>query len=103
MHVVASHCAQQRKGAAEVVLVVLEGLGHRLADGLEPREVDRGVDVLVVEELLRLVDVGEVEGVDRYVDAGQGLESADDRRLGVAEIIDDNDVVSCFDESDHGV
>ncbi|SKZ07237.1 Uncharacterised protein [Mycobacteroides abscessus subsp. abscessus] len=65
--------------------------------------MDHGVDVLVVEELLRLVDVGEIKGVDRYVDAGEALEPADDRRLGVAEVIDDDDVVSCFDESDHGV
>ena len=39
-----------------------------------------------------LVDVGEVEGVDGDGTVGQCLEPADDGRLGVAEIVDDDDV-----------
>jgi len=82
---VAAHRADQRERRAEVVLVVLQGLGHALADGLEPREVDDGVDPVVREQVLGLVVVGEVEGphVERLT--GQRLDPADHGGLGVGE------------------
>ena len=102
-HPVPAHGAHEREGRAEVVLVVLQRLGDRLADGLEPGEVDDGVERLVGEEVLGLVVVGEVEGAHVERLAGQRLDAPDDGRLGVREGVDDDDVVPGADELDDGV
>jgi len=101
--VVAPHGPHEREGRPEVVLVVLQRLRDALADSLEAGEVDDGVDLLVREELFRLLAVAQVEGVDGQVLAGQGLEPVDDRRLGVGEAVDDDDLVARSHELDDGV
>lgn len=47
---VAAHGVEEVERAGEVVVVVGEGLGHGLAHGLEPREVDAGPEAAVVLE-----------------------------------------------------
>ena len=55
--------------------------------------MDYRVDRLVGEELRELVLVPHVEDMEGHVLARELLETADDRGLGVAEVVDDDDVV----------
>jgi len=65
--------------------------------------VDDRIDLFVREQMLGLVGVTEVEGVDRQMLAGDRLETVDHRRLGVGEVVDDQDVVTGGNELDDGV
>jgi hypothetical protein len=84
---------QQADAALDVVGVVGQGLGHRLAHGLEAGEVDDGAD------LVRLQGVGEQGGVahvafdQRQGLAGEGVQALRHVGLAVAEVVEQHDVV----------
>ena len=59
--------------------------------------------LLVREQVLGLVGVAQVERVHRQVPSAERLEPVDDRRLGVGEVVDDEDVVTGGDELEDGV
>ena len=48
----AAHDVDEHQGVLDVVVVVLDGLAHRLADGLKTGEVDDAVDLMGVEDLV---------------------------------------------------
>jgi len=100
---VTRHRTGQNERRVEVVLVVLQRLLHALADRLVPGEVDDRVDPLTSKEALGLVGVTKVERVDLQMLAGDRLEPADHRRLGVGEAVDDQDIVTRGNELDDGV
>ena len=103
VHVVAAHRPHEGEGGDEVVLVVLERFGHTLTDGLEAREVDDRIDLLLRKQVLGLVVVGEVERTHVQRHTGQCFEATHHRRLGVGEGVDDDHVVPCRDELKDGV
>jgi len=74
-----------------------------LTDRLEAREVDHRIDVLRREQRLRLVLVGEVERLHRDVGARECVQTSHDSRFRIAEVVDDDDIVSSRDEMDDGV
>ena len=100
------HDLDEHDGADDVVGVVLHGLGDGLADRLEPREVDHGVQLLRGEgfvEPFAIENVAVVEGKvvslvgDELLDAAQGLLG------GVVEVIDDHHLASGGEELQAGV
>jgi len=55
-----SHGVEQDEGPAEVVVVVLEGLGDRLANSLVPGEMDDGADRVALEDLAERIAIAQV-------------------------------------------
>ena len=100
------HDLDEDDGTNDVVGVVPHGLGDGLADRLEPREVDHGVNLLRGEGLvepLAIEDVAVVEDEvvglvgDELLDAAQGLLG------GVVEVIHDHHLASRGEKLQAGV
>ena len=90
----ALHRLEQDERADEVVLVVAEGDGDRLADGLETGEVDDGVELRPGEDLIDRCLVDEVRLDERGGLAGELRDAAKRLRLAVDEVVDYGDVES---------
>mmetsp|Transcript_33923 Transcript_33923/g.60852 ORF Transcript_33923/g.60852 Transcript_33923/m.60852 type:complete len:224 (-) Transcript_33923:132-803(-) len=59
--VVLFHALEQVEGGGQIVLIVGHGLGHRLSNGLEAREVDDGMaGTTVGENLVQSVQIAQV-------------------------------------------
>ena len=89
-----AHFLGQNEEAAQVVVVVLEGLLNALAHGLQAREVDDGVDGMLVEQLLHGRAVAQVGLAEGEVLAGDAADAVQCLGLGVDEIVDDDDLMS---------
>ena len=104
---VLAHDVDEGEGVADVVGVVLDGLGHRLAHGLEAGEVDHAVDVVLGEHVLErvaVVDVGNVHGeVGRGLGADDGFDAVFDLGRGVRQVVDDDNLVAALKQLDNGV
>ncbi len=104
---VLAHDVNERERVANVVGVVLDGLGDGLADGLEARKVNHAARVVLVEDLgerRAVVDVGLVEGeIGGRVVADDGLDAVKDLGRGVGEVVDNNDLVAAREKFDDGV
>ncbi len=100
---VALHGIDELVGRAEVVAVVPQGLGHRLADGLQAGEVDHGVDRVGREDGVEGAGVGHVGVDDRQVPPGHAAHGVDGPRGAVHEVVDDHDVVAGVEQGDAGV
>ena len=102
-----AHDVDEHQGVFDVVVVVLDGLAHRLADGLKAGEVDDAVDLMGVEDLvhgLAVEHVGLVEGeVLGSLFAHDGLDAVDGDGAGVGKVIDDDDLVAALEQLNDGV
>ena len=104
---VVAHDVNECEGVAQVVGVVLDGLGDRLAYGLEAGKVDDAVDLVRGEDLLQcvaVVDVGDDElEVCGGLGADDGLDAVLDLCGGVGEVVHDDDLVAVLKQLDAGV
>ena len=104
---VVAHGLDQVEGAAEVVVVVLDGLGHALADGLEAGEVDHAVDVERLEDGLEGVAVAHVGADERHalgcLFAHDLRDAVENLLAGVGEVVDDDDLIAAREQLDDGV
>ena len=104
----ALHRLEQVDRARDVVVVVQQRLLRRLADGLEPREVDARVDLRDEAEqrlkLLRVaqVELDEVEPRARAV-ARETRDAYEALRRRVHEVVDDRDLVPRLQQEEHRV
>ena len=98
----AAHDGDEHQGVLDVVVVVLDGLAHRLADGLKTGEVDDAVDLMGIEDLVHCIAVEHVGLVEGEVLGGlvahDGLDAVDGDGAGVGEIIDDDDLVATLEQ-----
>ena len=106
-HVRALHGLQQHERAGDVVGVVAQRQLDRLADRLEPGEVDDGVDAAAVErrpeDLVQGGRVLQVDLLERRLAAGQLGYPGQALRAGVGQVVDDDDLVTGLEEQDDGV
>jgi hypothetical protein len=84
---------QQADAALDVVGVVIQGLGHRLAHGLEAGEVDDGVDLVRLQGVREQGGVAHVAFDQRQGLAGEGVQALRHVGLAVAEVVEQHDVV----------
>ena len=102
-----AHDVDKHQGVLDVVVVVLDGLAHRLADGLKAGKVDDAIDLMGIEDLvhgLAVEHVGLVEGeVLGGLFAHDGLDAVDSDSAGVGEVIDDDDLVAALEQLNDGV
>ena len=104
VHPVVAQGACQLKRAAEVVLVVLDGLVDALAHGLEGGEVDGARDGVLVEDPVEeraVLHVALVEGADLL--ARDALDALEGNLACVGEVVDHHDVVAGVEQLHAGV
>jgi len=89
------HGAHEGQGRVDVIGVVRQRLRDALPHGLEPGEVDDGVDLVRGEERLGLVPIAQVEGVHLQRLTGQRFDPRHHGGLGVNKGVDDDDFVPC--------
>ena len=89
-----AHRLEQNERTHQVVIVVFDGLCDTLAHGLEPREVDDGVDGMFPKDAVENRAVADVRLVEEDVLA-RDLFGALERDLArVGKIVDDDDVMT---------
>ncbi len=98
-----AHGAQQGESAVHVVVVVLEGLNHGLADGLEAGEVDDAVDRRRGEHGVHGGLVADVALDERGAGTRDGLDAVENHRVGVAQVVVDDDLVARLLQLNDGV
>ena len=102
-----AHNVDEHQGVLDVVVVVLDGLAHRLADGLKAGEVDDAVDLMGIEDLVHGIAVEHVGLVEGEVLGGlvahDGLDTVDGDGAGVGEVVDDDDLVATLEQLNDGV
>ena len=82
----------------EIVHVIFQRFGHRLANSLEGREVNHGVEFVAEEHPAEGLDVASVDLLKGYVASGDLLHAFNSRGLGVGKIVDHDHVVAGFDK-----
>ena len=98
------HGLEEVEGADEVVGVILQGLGDALAHGLQPGEVDDGVNVRMGgEESLHLLQVAELRLDEGDIFPHDFFHPADGLLAGVVEVVRHDDVIARLDELHTGV
>ena len=102
-----AHDVNEHQGVLDIVVVVLDGLAHRFADGLKAGEVDDAVDLVGIEDLVHRIAVEHVGLVESEVLGGlvahDSLDAVDGDGAGVGEVIDDDDLVAAFEQLNDGV
>ena len=87
-----THRLAQRHGGEEVVVVILQRHAHGFAHGLQPREVDDAVDVVLGEYLVEHPALAHVLGVEVDMLAGDLFHALYRLRLGIDEVVDHDDL-----------
>ena len=87
----------------EVVAVIFERFGDRLADSLVGGEVDDGAEIVFFEDASQRRFVAGVDPLEGNVDARDAPHTLDGRRLRVGEVVDDDRVVSGGDQFHGGM
>mmetsp|Transcript_90675 Transcript_90675/g.270625 ORF Transcript_90675/g.270625 Transcript_90675/m.270625 type:complete len:267 (-) Transcript_90675:15-815(-) len=100
---VLDHGVEDVEGPPYVVLVVPEGLGDGLPDGLEPSKVDDAVKLLRGKELVDGFCVAHVHPEQRHILAGDLFQSVHDLRAGIHQVVHDGHVEAVLNELDHRV
>ena len=102
-----AHDVDEHQGVLDVVVVVLDGLAHRLADGLKAGKVDDAVNLMDIEDFVHRIAVEHVGLIEGEVLGGlvahDGLDAVDGDGAGVGEIIDDDDLVATLEQLNDGV
>ena len=102
--VVPAHHIQDDQRAVEVIVVVFDGLGHALADGLIGCELDDRRDVGTLgEDLLHILVFGHIGLIEAEVLAGDLLDAVEDHRGCIIVIVRHDDVVAGIQKLDAGV
>ena len=102
-----AHDVDEHQGVLDVVVIVLDGLAHRLADGLKAGEVDDAVDLVSVEDLVHGLAVEHISLVEGEVFgslfAHDGLDAVNGDSAGIGEVVDDDDLVAALEQLNDGV
>lgn len=91
---VIAHRLEQYERTHEVVVVVFDGLGDALAHGLEPREVDDGVDGMFLKDAVEHRTVADIRLVEGKPFARQLLRAGERLAAGIGKVIDDDGLVA---------
>ena len=102
--VMMAHHVQNDQRAVEVIIVVLDGLGHALAHSLVGCKLDDGGDVRALgEDLLHILMAGHVCIVEAEVLAGDLLDPIQNHGRSVIIVICHYDIVASVQQFDAGV
>jgi hypothetical protein len=97
------HGLEQGDAAADVVVVIEQGLAHRLAHRLQPGEVDHGVDVVVPEHGIQCFPVADVGLDEGEIHARQFAHPDEGFGAAVAQVVQHDDVIAGVEEFHAGV
>ena len=104
MAIMMAHHVQNDQRAVEVIVVVLDGLGHALAHSLVGCKLDDGGDVRALgEDLLHVLAAGHVCLVEAEILAGDLLDPVQNHRRSIIIVICHHDIVASVQQFDAGV
>ncbi len=103
LHTVCDHRFAQGQRAGDVVLVVLEWLGHRLTHRLEGRKVNDRFDRVPAEDIVQCRTVQQIDTVKSERSSPQFLGAPNGLRLAVAVVVHHHHVVAGLQELHRGV
>ena len=97
------HDLKQCHAAREIVVVITQRLGHRLADGLEAGEVDDGIDLVFAEDIAQRAAIADIDLRKTRCTTADASDTFEYGRLAVGKIVDDDKIVSGVEQFDAGV
>ena len=98
------HGLEEVERADKIIGIVLQGLGDALAHGLEPGEVDHGVNAGILgKEGLRLLQIAQLRLDEGDLLSHNLLHPPDGLLAGVVEIVRHDDVIARLNELHAGV
>ena len=98
-----AHGLAQADGGKEVVVVVFQRHRHRFAHGLEAREVNGAVDMVLFKDAVEGRPVAHVVFVEGHLFAGDLLHALDRPGAGVDEVVDDDHAVAAVQKLHAGM
>ena len=98
-----SHDIQECQRTGDIVVIVFPRLVHGFADCLEAREMDDCVRLLRVKYTVQCFPVPDVRFIERNFLSGNGLDSADDLRACVVQVVQYDRFMPRVLQLDHGM
>ena len=102
-----AHDVYEHQGVLDVVVIVLDGFGHRFAHGLKAGKVDHAVDVVIGKNLLHGIAIEHVCLIEGEILRLLVPDDLTHARYGdltcIGKVIDDNDPVVAIKQLDNGM
>ena len=98
-----AHGLHQLQRAGKIVVVIFQRLFDGFANGLQAREVNHRVDRLSRESDVQRLRVAQIALNKRKILAGNLADAVQRLRFGVAEVIDDDNLMSFFQQFHAGM
>ena len=103
LDVVLCHDFTEHQGGIEIVLIIVHRLGNGLADGLETREVDGAGNLMLCKDFFQQRLVAHIALDELHRLAGNFGYAVQAFRVGIAEIVNYNRRMACFDQFHTGM
>eukprot|EP00406_Dinophysis_acuminata_P049574 CAMPEP_0179301132 /NCGR_PEP_ID=MMETSP0797-20121207/47397_1 /TAXON_ID=47934 /ORGANISM="Dinophysis acuminata, Strain DAEP01" /LENGTH=367 /DNA_ID=CAMNT_0021010633 /DNA_START=358 /DNA_END=1461 /DNA_ORIENTATION=+ len=100
---VLAHGFEEIQGCDKIVLVVPQGLLDGLANGLQSREVDHAIKLLLPEQPVNSFGIACIDVEEWDILTRDLLQSSHDLRTCIHEVVQDADLTSGFKKLDYGV
>ena len=93
-----AHHTAQGHGGAQVVFIVLQGLGNGLTNSLQAGKMNGALDCMLVKNLVQQCLITDIALVEGNLLAGDHLHAVQALRVRVDQVINDNRLVTCFNQ-----
>ena len=103
LHAMLSHHIAEHQGSRDIIIVILDGLGHRLAYRLQARKMNDRVDLLLVEDRVHSLPVQDVRLVKGHMLSGDLLHTVKRLFAGIIQVVYYYHIVAGFQEFYTGV
>ena len=103
LDVVLCHDLAEHQGGIEIVLIIFHRLGNGLADGLEARKVDGAGNLMLCKDFFQQRLVAHIALDELHRLAGNFGYAVQAFRVGIAEIVNYNRRMACFDQFHTGM
>ncbi|EJX02305.1 hypothetical protein EVA_09588 [gut metagenome] len=97
------HALAEHQGAGDIIVVVFQWFMHRFAYRFESGKVDDSINLLFFKDTVDSRLIQQVCLIKNRASAGDFFDAVEDLRLGVGEVIDDNNLFAGVDQLNDGV
>ena len=103
LHTHLIHYLRQHQGGVQVIVVVFPGYGDGFAHGLQTGKVDAAANLIFGKDFAQQCLIPNIALVEFDRFAGQFLNALQTLRIGVAQIIDDDNTIVAIQQLDAGM